>query len=222
MDTFVIAAPASYSSVRITVIERDDEEIKKMFDGMDYIAGFEVSDKGVKHYHVMTVGFMTEAVRKRKSRYSKSKPGAWTWSKPDHGTFSRGVSYIIKDGDWWATSAEWRAYAVAQPPYVRRTLAERNKAPEGPQDRKNMDWFLTERNIRRLYHEHKHNVPEHDGIHDFFEVLQWIVRNTNYKLNKSFNRSLTRELVHICEQDDDGAQCVIDLLRQKCPRYGSY
>ena len=212
MDTYVARTPERYTAVRLSVDERDDEVIKRIFDGCEYIAGYENKD-GNKHYHIMVVGSLNDAVKKRKSRFAMSKSGATTWTKPNWGTWNHGVMYTIKDGEWWASSDAWRSYAQTLPAY--EAPVRDDDAPVNPQDRKHNDWPLSERNVRRLYNKYKHNVPPRaDGVYDFFDVLQWILRNTNWNLNRHFQP--TPILVRQCETGDKGDQSIIDRLRGQC------
>jgi len=205
--------PDQYTSVRMTVEARDDDVVKKIFEGMQYIAGYEELPDN-KHYHIMVAGHLTDAVKQRKSRYAKAKAGAKTWSKPDWGTWPQGVAYTIKDGNWFASSEPYSIYARGQRPYE-RPESNNDEAPANPQDRKKRDWMLHECNIRRLYQKHKHNVPERNGVHDFFDVLQWIVRNTNWTITQSFERAIGTHMVYMCETGDKGDQRTIDRLRRQ-------
>ena len=45
---------------------------------------------------------------------------------------------------------------------------------------------------------YKHNVAKINGKHDFFDVLQWIERNTNWTITKRFMKAIRRDMVDFC------------------------
>lgn len=217
MNDHIFAPPTRYTAARLTVDDRNDDFIKEMFAEEEYIAGYEVlvkEGRENKHYHIMIAKALTAATRQRISRYAKGRAGADTWTKTNYKTFEGGVSYTIKDGEWFASTDRIEAYAKTVKEWVHRSPDDAGP-PKDPTDRKKMAWLLNERNVERLYHAHKHNVdPNSAGVYDFVDVVQWICRNTNWRLSRSFLSNVTRALVRCCETNDNGEPETFERLRR--------
>lgn len=92
-----LAVPTDWISWRFTT--PFGQRIRQLFEGVCYVASYEVSKAGVQHWHVLSIGHEHyECVKKRQQRALNMK-GMASWSKKNFGTFLGGLSYTLKSCD---------------------------------------------------------------------------------------------------------------------------
>lgn len=167
-----------------------------VFSKVDSIVAFEVSSKGVKHVHAITLGDRSDAIAKAIQRIvnKQKKPDKaklwWSSSfpqstKPDY-TFMKGVSYTIKDGDYVFFGA-MQKYIDRAPKWVHQDK-EKDKEPvqsrirtDQPDDKKLRDWQLTYTNLvcQAVQYRNKTNF-----VGDLKSTVADMLKNTRWRPSK--------------------------------------
>lgn len=90
--------PEYYVSYRISVSKLRVSEVVGLFEDSNAVLAFEVSGKGVEHYHAVVADANQECIKKR-IQAMKLGPAMY-WSKKNYkNNFCKAVGYTIKAGD---------------------------------------------------------------------------------------------------------------------------
>lgn len=211
MDAHIYSEPKKYTAVRIRVEERDDSSMKELFDGEMYVCAFEEPDREEpnRHYHIVVFGTLSEAVRQRKTRYGKGKGKSSVWSKENSGTFFKAVSYTTKCGDYFSSDHAEVKYWIEHVPKWEFREGDDGGDIDNKEANKKRDWMLTSSNWLVVLNRYRNKVREEDR-NDFFSVLQWVINNTRWNMNKSFMYQIT-DLMELQFQNPN-CRCPDDLI----------
>lgn len=173
-----------WRSWRFTIEFR--QRIRELFEGYTYMAAYEVSKKGEKHFHVLTVGEDKHGTISKKIQRSEFwKQKKW-WSKANYKTFIGALSYTTKCGDFWKSEdfpdyeyPKWIWHDVSQPTIVDRPT-KRARADE-------RDWQLTYSNLvfQAVKHHRAKGMKTDETlksvVKDMIATTQWRPCNQMYK-----------------------------------------
>lgn len=213
MDAHVIRGFPEYTAARITVDERCDDKIDALFEGAQYVRGFECSSKGELHYHILMCGLFGDKIAKRWTRY---KSGASKkWSKANHGNnFLKGVSYTIKDKDIKVFGEEMEYWVAHAPVYV--------KAAYGSAIEVGVKW-LTYRNGMKVIKEYR--ITNDMGEKKFEDILEHMIEIGGWRPDEYLaHRGIPTEWQFEIDQDASTFACgfVKALMARGRDRYRPY
>lgn len=169
-----------YTCVRITW-DGCPSAVRGIFEGMQYIiSNLEVSKVGVKHYHIVTIGYMPGDVRGRYNRFVVKRPTD-KWRKQDYrgknlkGNLLTAISYTVKMGCWAAVGDEAKYWLGCAPAWVHNhtdteSTPEKDKLGE-------KHWMLTEKNLLPTMRKFVRENPEYSQK-DFITVFAALVEKT--------------------------------------------
>lgn len=116
MDQHVVRGLPEYTAYRIS-LDRDDTKVDALFEGFQYVRGFEVSVAGEPHYHIMLYGKPSSCLLKRWQRFDAGR--AKKWSKINYkADFLKGISYTVKCNDFAIFGEEMEYWVPRAPKWV--------------------------------------------------------------------------------------------------------
>jgi len=174
ISDFLYSLPKDYTAIRVTC-PRDDDKIKKVMAKEVYCYGYETSQKGISHYHIMMVGKITDTMKKAFHRL----PSKY-WSEVNRGKgFAEGVSYTIKSKDIYASDAYMQYYVGIVTPWVFGGGSEPvSKCLGNTEPRTTKAWMLTDRNLIGVLRQHCDDndlgkIPFREALAHLFENTRW-------------------------------------------------
>jgi len=156
------------------------QRILEIFQGrVPFLAGFETSKTGVKHFHVVTLeGY--DKIRKAIQRidYWKSDKNMW-WSKNNSGTLAGAVSYTMKGGDTFQSddwpAIEYTPWVHSKQPTIPAEPASKRAKPDPDRD-----WQLTYSNlVTQAYKYHRTNGMATDMT--LRQTVQHMIQHTKWR-----------------------------------------
>jgi len=144
---YLTEPPPEWVSWRFTTPFK--QRIHKLFDGrVPYAYGFEKSQKGVEHFHVISLGHSKyDSIRKaiQRDEYWKKDKNT-SWSKKNHGDFFKGLAYTLKCGDIF-TSDDFPNYVIQPWVWPKQPTIPCESAPKRARQDPDRDWQLTYTNL---------------------------------------------------------------------------
>jgi len=160
--------PTDYVAYRVT--SDNDNLVFDLFKGMPCVIARELSEKAVKHFHVVVEGHVHyELVQKRLQRAKLGR--AKYWSKKNHmDDFLKAISYTVKCGDYYTRQGFHRWVEIAPDWIPKEEFLRANEEAEAKlRDGKDLSkhWMFTYSNILKVaFNYRKRNELSTDKLGD--------------------------------------------------------
>lgn len=212
MDEHVVRGLPQYTSYRLTVVDRS--VVEDLFEGYQYISGFETSVKGVAHFHIILYGYPDDRLEKRWARL-KCPNKTDKWKRRDYKEdFLKGISYTVKGGDVQVVGAEMEYWVTKAPKWEFRVSVRDGE------DNVQKRWLLTERNVIPIMRKY---VEDNDQLagKGFEHVLEWVLSNTKWRAGGDLRRGIDKIFKIEFEQarEDASREIVFLMMERGARRY---
>jgi len=151
-----------YTAARFTFDARDDSVVDKIFAGYQYVWGFELSRKGVPHYHVVLLGLYDAAIKQRITRQKFTRAKAWSGAN-FKGDFLKAISYTIKGNDIKVVGTEMEYWVPRCTPWV-FAAADAAPSPGGK-------WLTYRNGMREIKKYREENGLQHKTFREILEHM---------------------------------------------------
>lgn len=211
MDSYVhnYGSKPDYTAVRIT--HDDAEAVEAVFQGMEYVMShMEVSKLGVKHFHLVTIGDFTGAVRGRYDKFKTGPSGKWRKlnyvSKSQRGDILTAISYTIKEGGHKVVGTQMEHWVPLAPKWV---FKQQQAGAVDPVDKV---WLLTERNLIPQMRKYVRDNPEYEGK-DFATVLAALIEKTPWFPGHYLRMGIDKCFIaKFDKRQDDAAEFIVTTM----------